>query len=121
MLSEDTLKSYNIGMQMPGAKSCWQRLVDYSNKMTPDQQVFVNCNAEVVEQKTKLMEAFSLYLFERFKEEFSRVPEFQQLCNSYIDTVLKVSQDYSKEVINIMDENKALKAQIAKLTGGSNG
>ena len=117
MLSNAFFESLNMGIQKAEATDCWQRLTDYCSKMSQDQQLFVNQKPEVVEVRNKLMEAFSLFMFEKFKTEFSKVADFQQLCNSYIDTVIQAGQDYSKQVVNVMDENKALKARIAELEG----
>lgn len=117
MLSNAFFESLNMGIQKAEAPDCWQRLTDYCSKMSQDQQLFVNQKPEVVEVRNKLMEAFSLFLFEKFKIEFSKVADFQQLCNSYIDTVIQAGQDYSKQVVNVMDENKALKARIVELEG----
>ena len=117
MLSNAFFESLNMGIQKAEAPDCWQRLTDYCSKMSQDQQLFVNQKPEVVEVRNKLMEAFSLFLFEKFKTEFSKVADFQQLCNSYIDTVIQAGQDYSKQVVNVMDENKALIARIAELEG----
>ena len=117
MLSNAFIESLNMGIQKAEAPDCWQRLTDYCSKMSQDQQLFVNQKPEVVEVRNKLMEAFSLFQLEKFNTEFSKVADFQQLCNSYIDTVIQAGQDYSKQVVNVMDENKALKARIAELEG----
>lgn len=51
----------------------WQRLTDYCNKMSADQQIFVNNNSKVQEARASMMEAFNLFLFERYKEDFAQV------------------------------------------------
>ena len=40
----------------------WQRLSDYYNKMSADQQNFVSNNKKVLKYKAKMMEAFSLFI-----------------------------------------------------------
>lgn len=117
MLSNAFFESLNMGIQKAEAPDCWQRLTDYCSKMSQDQQLFVNQKPEVVEVRNKLMEAFSLFLFEKFKTEFSKVADFQQLCNSYIDTVIQAGQDYSKQVVNVMDENKAYWMAYRRING----
>ena len=95
--------------------SYWQRLTDYCNKMSADQQIFVNNNSKVQEARASMMEAFNLFLFERYKEDFAQVENFQKLCDTYIDTVIETSKDYSKQVLNTANENANLKARIAEL------
>lgn len=119
MLSDNFFENLNKGIQ-PSEPSCWQKLSDYCSKMSSEQQMFINQQPEVLKVRAQIMEAFSLFLFERFKEEFSKVPDFQLLCNTYIDTVIKAGQEYSQEVLKVMDENKALKARITELEGSSN-
>ena len=106
------LSHNQFGMAQAGY---WQRLTDYCNKMSADQQIFVNNNSKVQEARASMMEAFNLFLFERYKEDFAQVENFQKLCDTYIDTVIETSKDYSKQVLNTANENANLKARIAEL------
>ena len=61
------------------------------------------------------MEAFNLYLFEKFKDDFVEVEMFTKLCDEYVDTITDIAQRYSDGVIKTLDENKELKAKIKEL------
>lgn len=93
----------------------WQKLTDYCNKMSADQQSFVNNSKEVLEARAKMMEAFNLYLFERYKDEFIQLDDFRKLCDTYIDTIMNIGKEYSVKIAKTVDENASLKIRIAEL------
>ena len=93
----------------------WQKLTDYCSKLSADQQNFVNNSKEVRDSRAKMMEAFNLYLFERYKDEFIQLDDFRGLCDDYVDTVINTSKEYSAQVARTADENISLKARIAEL------
>lgn len=107
----------NLGQNNVPVKqeSYWQKLTDYCSKMSADQQSFVNNSKEVRDSRANMMEAFNLYLFERYKDEFVQLDDFRELCDRYVDSVLSVSKEYSAQVARTADENASLKAQIAEL------
>lgn len=96
-------------------ESYWQKLTDYCNKMSADQQSFVNNSKEVQESRAKMMEAFNLYLFERYKDEFIQLDDFRGLCDKYVESVIATSKDYSAQIAKTVDENESLKTRIAEL------
>lgn len=98
-----------------GLVSPWQKLQDYCNKMSADQQNFVEKNLEVQRIKSAMMDSFLLYLFERYKDEFIQIDNFHQLCDNYINTVIETGNKYSAEITNVIDENASLKAKLAEL------
>lgn len=61
------------------------------------------------------MEAFNLYLFERFKDDFSRIADFRKFCDEYVDTVISTSNEYANEVANAINEKKVLQEKVAEL------
>lgn len=107
----------NLGQNNVPVKqdSYWQKLTDYCSKMSADQQNFVNNSKEVRDSRAKMMEAFNLYLFERYKDEFIQLDDFRELCDKYVDSVLFTSKEYSVQVARTADENASLKARIAEL------
>lgn len=104
-----------------GVAGYWQKLSDYCGKMSADQQNFVNNNPKVQESRAKMMEAFSLYLFERLKDEFVQLDSFRKLCDDYVDTVINTSKEYSERVAHAVNENENLKSRIAELERKLNG
>lgn len=93
----------------------WNRLSDYTAKMSPDQQAFVNSDETVISAKGAMFEAFSLYLFEKFKDDFCNIDNFKTLCDNYVDSVIKAGSSYEGHVTQTLDENKKLKQRIAEL------
>ena len=95
--------------------SYWQKLSDMCAKMSADQLNYVQNSEEVNKAKSQMMEAFNLYLFEKFKDDFVQVEMCTKLCDTYYDTIADVAQRYSEGVIKTLDENKELKAKIKEL------
>ena len=66
--------------QKPASKSSyWQKLSDTCAKMSADQLNYVQNSEEVLKAKSQVMEAFNLYLFEKFKDDFVEVEMFTKL------------------------------------------
>lgn len=107
----------NLGQNNVPVKqeSYWQKLTDYCSKMGADQQSFVNNSKEVQDSRAKMMEAFNLYLFERYKDEFIQLDNFRELCDNYVNSVINTGKEYSVQVARTVDENETLKARIAEL------
>lgn len=95
--------------------SYWQKLSDYYGRMSADQQNFVSNNEKVLQAKTKMMEAFGLFIFERYKDDFVRLDGFRKLCDDYVDAVIASGQEYSEQVAKMVNENKILRAKVAEL------
>jgi hypothetical protein len=83
--------------------------------MSADQLNYVSNDEAVINAKSKMMDAFSLFLFEKYKEDFASTVMFVKYCDDYIDTINDVSKNYTDSIIKTLDENKELKAKILKL------
>ena len=109
---EQKLKS----LEAPAVKtSYWQKLSEKCSKMSADQLHFVSNSDEVIEAKSKMMEAFNLFLFEKFKEDFVQVEQFQKLADNYIDTIEDIGKDYTKQVTKTIEENLEQRQEIERL------
>ena len=112
----ETLEQKLKQLEKPASKSSyWQKLSDTCAKMSADQLNYVQNSEEVLKAKSQVMEAFNLYLFEKFKDDFVEVEMFTKLCDEYVDTITDIAQRYSDGVIKTLDENKELKAKIKEL------
>lgn len=110
------LLSQRDSLQSPQSSAgLWQKLADYCNKMSADQQSFVERSQKVQESRAKMMDAFLLYLFERHKDEFIQLDSFQTLCDDYVNTVIETGKEYSAQIAHTVNENADLKARIAEL------
>jgi hypothetical protein len=95
--------------------SYWLKLSESCSKMSADQLNYVSNDEAVINAKSKMMDAFSLFLFEKYKEDFASTEMFVKYCDDYIDTINDVSKNYTDSIIKTLDENKELKAKILKL------
>ena len=95
--------------------SYWLKLSESCSKMSADQLNYVSNDEAVINAKSKMMDAFSLFLFEKYKEDFASTEMFVKYCDDYIDTINDVSKNYTDSIIKTLDENKELKAKISKL------
>ena len=112
----ETLEQKLKQLEKPASKSSyWQKLSDMCAKMSADQLNYVQNSEEVLKAKSQVMEAFNLYLFEKFKDDFVEVEMFTKLCDEYVDTITDIAQRYSDGVIKTLDENKELRAKIKEL------
>lgn len=99
----------------PNITGYWQKLSDECSKMSADQLNYLNTCEEVTQAKNQMMEAFNLYLFEKFKDDFSEQEIFRKICDDYQDTILDNAKKYSESIAKTLDENKELKAKIQEL------
>lgn len=93
----------------------WSILSGKCEKMSADQLNFINSNTKVIECKAKMMEAFSLFLFEKYKEDFVLIEAFKPICDEYVNTILDVSEEYGDVMKRTLQENEQLKAKILEL------
>lgn len=98
----------------------WQRLSEHCSKMSADQLKYVNSNKEVSDTKNKMMEAFNLFLFEKYKEEFAQIETMKPLCDGYITAILKACDEYSDVLSRTLEECEELKKKLAKLEAKQN-
>lgn len=103
------------GRSLSDKSSYWLKLSGYCENMSTDQLNFINNNKNVQQKRMLMMEAFNLYLFEKFKEEFAALEKIQPICDDYIDAIIDCSKEYSEKAIHAVEENENLKAKIAEL------
>lgn len=101
----------------PQKQDCWQRLTDYYSKISSDQRLFVESHEAVIAAQRQLMEAFSLFLFIKFKGEMCQEAAFQKFCDTYVEAIIEAGNGYAERIANVLDENQELKARIAELEG----
>jgi hypothetical protein len=111
---EKQLKSLESKTSTNGA-GYWSILSSNCEKMSADQLNFINSNDKVIECKAKMMEAFNLFLFERYKEDFAQVETIRPICDEYVNTILQVADDYGDVMKRTLEENEKLKAKIQEL------
>ena len=95
--------------------SYWLKLSESCSKMSADQLNYVSNDEDVRQAKSRMMEAFNLYLFEKYKEEFAENEMFTKYCDDYIDKITDVASGYSENITKALSENEKLRAKIQEL------
>lgn len=113
-LLEQTINSFNADNKT----SYWNKLSDICSKMSSTQLNFVDTNKNVIDKKLQMMEAFNLFLFQKMRDEFVKYPEFEKICDSYIDSIIEALKEYDDNITNILEENRKLKEENADLRKG---
>lgn len=93
----------------------WQRFDDLVNKMSNDQQAFVNSNEKALAKRQQMMTTFNDWLFERFKDEFVQIPMFAALADEYVNVVAETAQEFGRRAVGLEQENEDLRRQLAEL------
>lgn len=95
--------------------SVWQRFDEVVGRMSPEQINYVNTNPESVKARENLMDMFVNWLFEVHKNEFVAIPQFKELADGYVDTIVSTSQEYLNKQREVLLENERLRAEIEEL------
>lgn len=98
--------------------SYWQKLSKMCENLSSDQQEYINTNDEVKKAKLQMMEAFNLFLFESFKEQFAGNNFFLKYCDEYIYKVQDALNDYKSNMSRVIEENKKLKEELKQVKKG---
>jgi hypothetical protein len=115
-INEIEQKIFSLEHKAPTSEAgYWQKLTKYCEKLSADQLNFINKNKTVNENKRQLMEAFNLFLFERYKDEFAQIEGMKPLCDKYINSIIECGTEYSNNVQKAVEENSELKNKIAEL------
>ena len=95
--------------------SVWQRFDEVVGRMSPEQLSYVNTSPKGIEAREKLMDVFVNWLFEVHKNEFVAIPQFKEIANGYVDTIVSTAQEYLDKQKDILLENERLRAEIEEL------
>lgn len=98
--------------------SYWQKLSKMCENLSSDQQEYINTSDEVKKAKLQMMEAFNLFLFESFKEQFAGNDFFLKYCDEYIYKVQDALNDYKSNMARVIEENKKLKEELEQVRKG---
>lgn len=108
----------NLSNILSKASSYWSKLQGPVSRMSTEQVTWTMRQPEVVESERIMKDAFTNYLFERFKEDFASVPQLQALADSYIDTVIATSSKYIERTQQLEQEVADLRKKLEELGHG---
>ena len=97
----------------------WNKLTDYTNKFSTDQLNYIDSNKEVVKAHSDMLQAFLLYMFDKYKDEFVALDNFRPICDTYINSVIQAGEQYTKENDNLRQRLKEYEKRIAELEGNN--
>lgn len=93
----------------------WARFDDLMNKMSDDQKVFVANDKDVINKRQTMMSAFTEFMFEKHKDEFSSYPVFEAYTTEYVDAVASTAQKYGQRAAGLQEENEQLRKELEEL------
>lgn len=99
----------------PQLSEVWIKLNDVVSHLSPEQIAYINSNKELVHKKTELNGVFNEWLFEKYKNEFTKIPQFEAIAREYVISVEKASQEYIESAKNMMTENEQLRSELDEL------
>ena len=99
----------------PQLSEVWVKLNDVVSHLSPEQIAYINSNKDLIHKKSELSGVFNEWLFERYKNEFTKIPQFEAIARDYVTSVEKVSQEYIEDAKNMMTENEQLRSELAEL------
>lgn len=99
----------------PQLSEVWIKLNDVVSHLSPEQVAYINSNKELVHKKTELNGVFNEWLFEKYKNEFTKIPQFEAIAREYVTSVEKASQEYIESAKNMMTENEQLRSELDEL------
>ena len=98
--------------------SYWLKLSKMCENLSSDQQEYISTSEEVKKAKAQMVEAFNLFLFENFKEQFASNETFLKYCDRYVDSIQDAISDYRNNMKKIIDENIRLKNELNEIKKG---
>ena len=99
----------------PQLSEVWIKLNDVVSHLSPEQIAYINSNKELVHKNTELNGVFNEWLFEKYKNEFTKIPQFEAIAREYVISVEKASQEYIESAKNMMTENEQLRSELDEL------
>lgn len=96
--------------------SIWRVLDEKTKGINEAEAAVINSREAVNTAQADMMHAFiNFYLFPKYREEFASIPTFRPLCNNYISAVVTAKEEGIKTAIELEEENKRLKEELARL------
>ena len=102
----------NLSAQGENKTSYWTKLDKMSLNLCSDQQQYLNSSENVINTKAQLVEAFNLFLFENFREQFAASEKYKIVCDKYIDSIQDALSEYANNMSKLREENEKLRKML---------
>lgn len=118
---ERKINELRAGQKISAQAQVWDKFDSIVNSLSDTQKTYVANDKNVLEARRKMMTVFDDWLFERFKNDFVSVPQFEALAESYVSVVLSVAQDSAEKAKSLEQENRELREEVEKLRAQTKG
>ena len=98
----------------------WRYLQESVGKMSADQISWTMAQPQVRQAYDKMQEAFTNYLFEKFKDDFVIIPSYRPFADSYIQTILDTSVNYVDKTTRREREQEETRKELEELKKNAN-
>jgi hypothetical protein len=96
--------------------SIWLVLDENMKGISGAEAAAINARETVKTAQADMMYAFvNFFLFAKYRDEFASIPAFRAICNKYITEVVNAKEEGVKHAIELEEENKRLKEELARL------
>lgn len=95
--------------------SYWNHLQESVGKMSADQIQWTMSQPEVTEAYNTMQQAFTNFLFEKYKEDFASIPSYKSFADSYVDSILKTAVRYVDRTTQLEKELAETRRQLEEL------
>ena len=96
--------------------SIWNVLDERMAGISNDEAAVISARESVKTAQADMMYAFvNFFLFPKYRDEFSSIPAFRPICDKYITEVVNAKEAGVKHSIELEEENRRLKEELARL------
>lgn len=93
----------------------WKKLQDNCNRMSAEQIQWTMAQEPVKRAYATMQQAFTNFLFEKYKDEFASIPSLQSFADAYVDAVLQTSVKYVDRTTQLEEELKQTRKELEEL------
>ena len=93
----------------------WKKLQDNCNRMSAEQIQWTMAQEPVKRAYATMQQAFTNFLFEKYKDEFASIPSFQSFADAYVEAVLQTSVKYVDRTTQLEEELKQTRKELEEL------
>lgn len=93
----------------------WRHLQESVGRMSADQIQWTMSQPEVTEAYSSMQQAFTNFLFEKYKDDFASIPSYKPFADAYVDSILKTSVRYVDRTSQLERELAETRRQLEDL------
>ena len=118
---EELRRNAESGQKITSQAQVWDKFDAIRNSLSESQISYVANDKNVLEARRKMITVFDDWLFEKFKNDFVSVPQFNALAENYVAVVFTVAQESAEKAKSLEQENIELREELEKLRAQTKG